>query len=90
MFTDGDATCDNVPNLAELYNNVSTHIQEVTWTDGRLHASLSGANDEVFFNSLAGQLQVSEPETFDCYAVDLDLFVWSAFDPTPAILPPAP
>ena len=56
MFTDGDSTCDNSSNLGILYDNVGPLIQETTWTDGRSHASLSGSNDEVFFNSLAGQL----------------------------------
>ena len=54
MFTDGDATCDNVTNLGLLYDTVLELKQEATWTDGRSHASLSGSNDDEFFNSLAG------------------------------------
>ncbi len=82
MFTDGDATCDNVSNLGLLYDTVTPLMQEVTWTDGRAHASLSGSNDDVFFNSLAGTLQASEvePDDLEC-AADTDYFVWSAVAP---------
>ena len=83
MFTDGDATCDNIDNLGLLYDDVTMLKQEATWTDGRGHASLSGSNDEVFFNSLAGQLQRSEvePEGFETCLRDADYFTWSATEP---------